>query len=158
MGDKEASEGLAWEIGESPLLCRVTRPESPGSASPADWASPSLSSCSDGVFGKRVQLSGDPQAAEGDLQTWLPGELVRVRLYPRCGQVRSPPGVLAPGPWPGFHPALLTTTQAHQWPVRRQVKKEVPGEQAVGGHRVGTRGPGLGWILIVTCVGLHLFS
>lgn len=40
------------------------------------------------------------QAAEGHLQTRLPGEPVRVSVSSRWGQVRPPPGGLAPGPLP----------------------------------------------------------
>lgn len=47
------------------------------------------------------------------------GECVQVCPYPRCGQVCSPPGILAPGS-ASILPWAQGITQACQWPLRVQ--------------------------------------
>lgn len=108
MGVKETAGSPAWETGGNMLLCRVARPESPGPASPDDWADPSPSA-------RMVYLGSvynfleilRQQRGPADLAPW--GNLSRSVSIPSMGRSSHPQAF-----WPltPLLPALLTTTQA----------------------------------------------
>lgn len=95
--------------------------------------------CSGGVC-EVCTTPGQARAAEGTCTPSSLGSMPRSIRVPGLGGLGTP---RSPGPWPSVCPALfwliLTTTQAHQWPVRGQhisfslqVRKVGLGEQVVG--------------------------